>query len=77
MAIKVYTEHRCDRCDKVVIENASNYLYPLAGWASITVTVRHEGTGWTNNTHLISGEICPECTDQIHGYYTRFHKSEG
>ena len=62
---QVITRTGCFRCPKVEERNGAEAGFPPVGWAAISVSVRHEGTGWTNNTRRIDSFFCPDCTEAV------------
>ena len=62
---RVVTETTCTKCGMLQREDGAHGGMPPPGWSHITVTQRHEGSGWTNNTSHIDGHYCPDCTKGV------------
>ncbi len=58
----VFAETICGRCGIVERREGADASCPPVGWAAVTLIRRDDGSGWTNNTHLIDTHMCPNCT---------------
>ena len=65
MAIKVLTESTCDICGKIHIRDKAEGGIPPIDWASLELTVRLEGEGWTNHRTIYSYQVCAECIELL------------
>lgn len=61
MENQVVTRSKCDRCDVVEERNGAEAYHPPVGWADLDLRRRDAGSGWTNNTILFDGALCPAC----------------
>ena len=61
MGTTVVTRTECDRCGTRTEHEGADGFTPPPGWASIRVSERHEGSGWTNSTTHAEGHYCPDC----------------
>ena len=65
MSSIVKTITTCGRCGAVDEREGASGFVPPIGWASLHLTRRDEGSGWTNNTHLFREDICPACQEIV------------
>lgn len=68
MSNKVITRATCDRClDTTEFEGAEGAVPPV-GWASLSITRRLAGAGWTNAEYPLGRshfQLCERCTTEV------------
>ncbi len=63
MATEVRTITTCDICGMFDTRNRAERAFPPEHWGELVLTIRLQGSGWTNNERT-EATLCPECIRQ-------------